>query len=403
MPPEMTIAGTSSIESDEVHANAGPGLLRRARVLAAALFVAALFIPMIGTIMHWDPVESHENRVLARIPSRPTNFKQVKAFSDLFLAYYRDHFGFRNSLIRGLTLVNFHGGLAVDQNTNIIIGKGGWLFFPSDPNDMLADRYLEPFSPEELDQWQAMLERRNKYCLDHGIKFVAVIPPDKQTVYPEFLPPEFSRLGKQSRLDQLIERLQQTHSPVHLVDLRPVLAAAKKNPTFPRLYFKTDTHWNDYGAYAAYPAILEAVNQELGTHMVLQPMSAFSPQTSIQSGDLARYMNLYYEYNEDWLQLTHQPPFPVIADPASPYTPVTTTGRDAHAPRLWMIHDSFTLRLAQFLGPHFSQVCWQWTIMYNGPVVTAFKPNIVIDEFLERTLYLPAPVDTVDVLAEKPR
>jgi hypothetical protein len=39
----------------------------------------------------------------------------------------------------------------------------------------------------------------------------------------------------------------------------------------------------------------------------------------------------------------------------------------------------------------------------NGPDVLKFKPDILIDEFVERTLFLPCPTDTPDVLAEKPR
>ena len=107
---------------------------------------------------------------------RLKNFKQLERVSDLFLAYYRDHFGLRNTMIRSLSIAKFHGGLAYDRSTNIIIGKDGWLFYPSDPHDLLADRNLEPFTSGELDVWQTMLERRFKFCTDHGIKFIADNP-----------------------------------------------------------------------------------------------------------------------------------------------------------------------------------------------------------------------------------
>jgi len=401
MPPELTIAQTPLSQGHSSDSPSRPRPLGRARLITAFFFVFALFVPLIGTALRWDPVASQENRILARIPTVPQNFKQVQRFADLFLAFYRDHFGFRNTLIRGLTLARFHGGLALDQNTNIIIGKYGWLFFPSHVPDMEADRNLDPFTPAELDAWQRMLEQRNKFCEDHGFPFIAVIPPDKQSVYMEFVPEEFSRLGPKSRLDQLIDRLHETHSPVHLVDLRAALIEAKK---YHRLYFKTDTHWNDYGGFASYPVILAAVNSILpGVKLVPQPASDFIPRSTTHSGDLARYMNLYYEYNEDWPQLVRRTPFPPIVTPENPYIPMTTYGTDPKAPALYMIHDSYTLYLYQFLGPNFSRTCWQWTTILNGPLVVAFKPNVVIDEFLERTMYLPVPEDTADVRAEQPR
>jgi alginate O-acetyltransferase complex protein AlgJ len=395
MAPELTIAEEPSIQSRPTEPAPRPRVLQRARVLAAVVFVAALFLPLIGSRLHWDPAPSTENRMMARLPGAPKTFKQFTHFSDLYLAWYRDHFGLRNTLIRGLSIIKFHGGLAFDQGTNIIMGKDGWLFYPKEPRNFLADRNLDPFTPAELDIWQRMLEQRYKFLADHGIKFIVTIPPDKQTVYPELLPPDFSAVGPRSRLDQLIDRLRETNSPVQILDLRPILAQAKQTR---RIYFKTDTHWNDYGAYAAYPVILDAVNRALpGVHLVPQPLSDFVPSTTTHSGDLAFFLNMYYEYQEDWPTLTRKVPFPAVD------VSQTTTGSDAHAPSLFMIHDSFSRSLYQLIGPNFSRVHWEWTIVMNGPQVLAFKPDVVIDEFIERTMYKPAPEDTPDVLAEKPR
>jgi alginate O-acetyltransferase complex protein AlgJ len=364
------------------------------RVLAG-VFVASLFVPLIGASLHVDPVPSFENRAMARLPGRPRTFKQLGQYSDLFLAYFRDHFGLRNTLIRGLSLVKFHGGLAFDRGTNIIMGKDGWLFYPKEPGDFLADRNLDPFTSGDLDVWQRMLERRYKFCADHGIPFIVVIPPDKQTVYPELLPADFSIVGPKSRLDQLIDRLRETHSPVDLIDLRPILSEAKK---YHRIYFKTDTHWNDLGAYAAYPVILDEVNRVLpGAKLRPQSLSNFTLHSSKRSGDLAYFLNLYYEYNEEWPTLNSRIPFPMVG------VSDTTHGVDPRAPSLFMIHDSFTGSLYQLLGPDFSRVHWEWTTMMNGPEILSFKPDVVIDEFVERMLFKPTPVDTPDVLAEKAR
>jgi hypothetical protein len=401
MAPELTIAENFSSQSRLTEAASCPRFLDRARVLIALFFVAALFIPLVGTCFHWDPVPSSENRAMARLPGQPRDFKQFSRFSELFLGYYRDHFGFRNTLIRSLSLAKFHGGLAFDQGTNIILGKDGWLFYPSDPHSFLADRNLEPFTSAELDVWQRMLEQRFKFCADHGIPFIAVVPPDKQAIYPEFLPDELSRLGPESRLDQLIERLRDTNSPVHLIDLRPILREAKK---YHRIYFKTDTHWNDYGGYAAYPVILDAVNNVLpGVKLIPQPLGNFSAHSSTKSGDLAYFLNLYYEYREDWPELVRRIPFPMAVHADNPFAPVITKGTDPRAPSLYMIHDSFTLYLYQFLGPNFSRVCWEWTKVMNGSQVLSFKPDVVIDEFVERTMYQPVPEDTADIRAVQPR
>jgi hypothetical protein len=397
--PSISATETEAIDSSVHHRR--PRFLAGSQIALAACFVAALFVPLVGTFFHWDFVGSTENRVLARMPGFPKHFKEVTHFAELSLDYYSDHFGFRNSLIHSLSLAKYHTGLGLDNhNTGIIIGKSGWLFYPSDAPDpnLLADRNLNPFTPSELDAWVNLLEQRNRFCEEHHIAFIAVIPPDKQTVYPEYLPDAVTRIGKVTRLDQLIARLHETHSRVKLIDLRPTLMEAKKQN---RIYFKTDTHWNDYGAYAAYPVIINAVNEVLPWAKIqLQPKSEFIPRSTIWSGDLAHYLNLYYEYNEDWLNLVKLHPFPAIVEAENPYLPVTTQG-DPHGPALYMLHDSFTLRLKDFLGPHFSRTRWQWGTMLFGSQVLDFKPDIVIDEFLERVMNNTVPQDPPEVANAK--
>jgi hypothetical protein len=397
--PSISASDTGVIDSPAEHPR--PRFLAAAQFAIAACFVAALFLPLIGTFFHWDPVESTENRILARLPGIPKNFKDASHFAELGLDYYRDHFGFRNTLIHGLSLAKYRTGLGLDQNTGIIIGKNGWLFYPSDAPDpnLLADRNLNPFTPAEVDEWAHLLDQRNRFCEDHHIAFIAVIPPDKQTVYSEYLPDQVIRIGKQTRLDQLLDRLKEIHSRVKVIDLRPTLEEAKK---YHQIYFKTDTHWNDYGGYAAYPVIINAVNEVLPwANLKLQPDSEFIPRSTIHSGDLARYLNLYYEYNEDWLQLVKRHPFPSIVKAENPYLPVITKGDNPRAPALYMLHDSFTLYLKQFLGPHFSRTCWQWGTVLYGDQVLEFKPDIVIDEFLERIMNNTVPQDPPEVANAK--
>src|SRR5580704_6432935 len=225
----MASAGTVS---DHLESTASARVLRPsgirviARRLVAAAFVVFIFLVLTGTWLHWDPVQSRENRNLAKLPEWPRNFAQTKAFSDQLLTYFRDHFAFRNTLIRGVAIGSYHG--VGQKNANrIIVGKEGWLFYASDEK-YLADRGLDPFSESDLNAWQALLERRDKYFRDRGIALVVVIPPDKQTIYPEYMPDEFAHPPRPSRLDQLIARLKERHSPVHLVDLRPALLEAKQ-------------------------------------------------------------------------------------------------------------------------------------------------------------------------------
>ncbi len=374
-----------------------------ARLLLAGFFLAFLLLLFAGTWLHWDPIESRENRNMAIAPGWPHTFEDAKTFSQRFMVFYRDHFGFRNSLIRGVAMGEFHGGLGPEINNRIIVGKEGWLFYSKDEK-YLADRGLDPFSDADLNAWQELLEKRRKWFTDHGYPFLVVIPPDKQTIYPEFLPDRFAKPPTPSRLDQLISRLRQTHSPVQILDLRPALWEAKRHR---QIYFKTDSHWNDYGAYTAYRVILDAVQRTLPNRKLIpQTLADFVTVSATHSGDLAQDLDLYFEYHEQTTLLVRGD---LYADPdrlKTLFAHTYTDGPDRHAPRLLMYNDSFAASLMQFLAPNFSRAfyAWNaWTSTVNPAPTIEQKPNVVINEFVERKLYEPVPIDSEEIRDERLR
>jgi hypothetical protein len=366
-------------------------LRARARRTLAAAFILFLFLVFLGTFLHWDPAVSRENRNLARAPGVPRNFQDLKSFASQAMVFFRDHFGFRNALIRAVALGKYHG-LGPEVNGRIIVGKDGWLFYSKDEK-FLADHGLDPFSNADLDQWQQLLEKRNQYFAERGIVLLVVIPPDKQTIYPEFMPDEFAHPLQPTRLDQLLARLAQRRSPVHIVDLRPALLEEKKHE---QVYFKTDSHWNDDGIFAAYLSLLNTIAQLLPQYP-FTPMSKsdFAVRTITKTGDLAQQLDLYFEYREETREWIRKD---LLKDPAAfekmPNSPFTLG--NPRGPRLLTYNDSFTAPMIQFLAPHFSHAtyCWNaWTESIDPSIVKDARPDIVINEFVERKLHNPPPVD----------
>ena len=366
------------------------------RRLIGGCFGAFLLVVFAGTWLHWDPAESRENRNLAKLPGLPRNYQEAKSFSSRVMVFYRDHFGFRNALIRAVALGKYHG-LGPEVNDRIIVGKQGWLFYSKDEK-FLADRGLDPFSESELDAWQELLEKREKWFADRGIRFLVVIPPDKQTIYPEYLPDEFRGFPTPSRLDQLIDRLRQRNSPVKIVDLRPALLEAKRHG---QVYFKTDSHWNDDGVYAGYLALLDAIGKELPNHkFAAQPLGNFAVETVIKTGDLAQQLDLYFEYHEETRELIRRD---FLGRPEAFEKLIqipSTDGPDPSTPRLLTYNDSFLGPLVQFLSANFSHATYFWNpiteIIDPSPVEKA-KPDIVIDEFVERKLHDAIPIDPPEI------
>ncbi len=105
------------------------------------------------------------------------------------------------------------------------------------------------FTPEQLHDWQVLLEKRRDWLARRGIAYVFVVAPDKHTIYPEELPNWVTKVRPQTKLDQFYDYMH-AHSTVPVLDLREIVRGGKKTcPT----YFQTDTHWNFFRRIPSLP------------------------------------------------------------------------------------------------------------------------------------------------------
>jgi len=66
----------------------------------AIIFLAAIFIPFLGSIIKSDTIKSEtEKRVLAPLPEKPNSIKTLRRYPKKFNLYYQDNFGFRENLL----------------------------------------------------------------------------------------------------------------------------------------------------------------------------------------------------------------------------------------------------------------------------------------------------------------
>ena len=187
------------------------------------------------------------------------------------------------------------------------------------------------------------------------------------------------------------------HSTVRFVDLRPALLAAKRAD---RLYHRTDTHWNDRGAFVGYQSIVDALAEEF-PGLRSASRSAFEPRVVQSEGlDLARMLGLTEVLREDDLVLVPRGPTARILEPEHPNPRLThariVTEAPTRGPRAVVFMDSFGPGLVPFLSENFSRAVYLWQNNMDPQVVQQEHPQIVIQEWVGRALsthelYNPVP------------
>jgi alginate O-acetyltransferase complex protein AlgJ len=357
------------------------------------LFVVALLMPGLTMMTGLDHETTHaENRELAIKPRRPASWPEWRVFPAAASRYFEDHFGLRARLVRWQALLRLRV-FGVSASPDVIVGRDGWLFYAGDggTEDIVS---TVPFTHAELEAWRTTLEHTRDWMQARGIAYVFVLAPDKHEVYPELLPASIRRVGNESRSDALVRYLRD-HSTVPVLDLRETLSAAKG---YERLYHRTDTHWNDRGAFAAAQALLRVLAPRLA--VPVQGRDVFTPRDVVVPAlDLAGMLGIADGMTEVDLRLVPRAPLRArVVEPATPDARLMdariVTEQDAPSrPRAVVFRDSFGSALIPFLSEEFSRVVYLWQYNVDPDVVLAERPDVVIQEWVGRRLSTMPPYD----------
>ncbi len=362
--------------------------MRKRQALAlSVLFVGLLWLPTMDLVFGIDrnPVRSREPM---RFPTFDLALSSLKKYPGEVEWYLRNTMGFQGTLLRLNGLFKFHV-LKTSANPQVVLGKQGWLYLEEDIKDY---RHLNAFKPEELEKWLEVVGARKRFLDKRGIRYFIVACPDKELVYDEYLPQAFKRGQGPSRVEQFARAVRKRLG-VEVLDLTETLRAAKGKD---RLYHKTDTHWNDLGAYVGYDAI---INHLAHHYPSLKPVerSAFKLEDRAEKGgDLARIIGLKLDIQERAL-LLHNPGAQARLRSGRPITyqtldvgenpKVETVSPRAEIPSAVFVRDSFGEALMPMLSEHVGKAQWLWTD-YKFPAreIDEMRPSLVVEQWVGRTL-----------------
>ena len=364
--------------------NAASHLRRWPARTLIALFFLFLGVPLLDLFFHIDPTSPpSENRLLAAFPPPPDGLGGAKKFLAGWENYFSDHFGCRRCLILWHNKLKW--SLFKEKGVrNVLVGTDGWLFFSA---AQMIEHYRGAlqFSEPELNAWQQLLEHRRDWLAQRGIPYLFVLAPDKQSIYREHLPAWLQPLGGRTKVDQLLAHMK-AHSTVAMLDLRPVLLEAKKSAP---VYQKTDTHWNELGAFVAGEEVIRTLAEKQLPGLAPLSLGSFNRTNRLAAGgDLARGLGVSLT-ESNAVFFTPKPELPALEI----FIPTGEHERDmayAKNPQgrghAMIFHDSFGRYWVPFLGYPFGEADFFWHHQYelDAALIERERPVVVISEMLER-------------------
>lgn len=188
--------------------------------------------------------ENKENRILAEKPV--LSFDTISDFPNQMELYINDHLPFRSLMIEANSLINYYF-LHTSTSNNVVIGKEDWLFYDSQSS---IDQYCgrKVYSEDQLEIIANNLQITQDNLDKLGIKFVLFIAPNRERVYSEYMPSYYGAPNENNSLDQVLKYLHDNTDINVVCPYKELIEYKETNPDM-ILYHKTDTHWNDLGAY----------------------------------------------------------------------------------------------------------------------------------------------------------
>ncbi len=365
--------------------NIGKVIISREAIFIA-FFLIMLILPTVQSTFHFTKLLPNiEKREMAKKP----DFSFSKEFARDYEIYYSDNFGLRNNLINwgGTYRTKFFKSSMHPEL--VLYGKDKWLFY-----NRMGGRMYRSYSrtallsedrlKELVNKWE---DYKRRYEAD-GIKHFMSFWPNKHSIYPEYMPytMKIQIRDTLSRVDQIMEYIQRTNSPVKLLDVRPTLIEEKRNNL---LFHKFDTHWNDYGAFLAYQQFFKTNMDRLG----FEPKSISDFNITWKdygAGELIQMLGVHnkgffveknprfeLKENKDQIEYLTIEGFPRL-------TVITKNEICGNKLRVLVYRDSFTNSLIQFFSLHFYEVYYIWG--HQEEFVEKLKPDIIIDCFVEREI-----------------
>ncbi|MCE9605034.1 MAG: hypothetical protein K8U03_09050 [Planctomycetia bacterium] len=397
-----------------------------------ALFLPFITLPvlMIRPEAARECMNRHEKRMPNLFPSihpladapLKKKFDEVRAFPKGFETWFNDYVGLRRRFIQLHTLGRLCGVVSEcpiyagkGGGASVVIGENGWLYFSG---HCMKEDYTAtlPLRDVELEQWAQVVEARAAWLAERGCLYVLMFAPNPHTIYPENVPERIGRQGRRSRLDQLKERLAGVKN-LEFIDLRDDLIAAKGRM---QTYQRTDTHWNDYGAYVAYRALMSRLSKHLpGVEiMPLDQFEVVAQEIPRSEGDLSQMIDVpefVRKIAKKFDIILPTGDYEVrIAPKSLSKAKVLWEGGPGHATQgladaplrsAVMLHDSFYPYMHKYFSEHWQRLSCHWQLEFPEEFIDRERPDVVIQETAEKMLmtYIPQALPRDTAIAERPR
>ena len=360
--------------------------MNKKSILFITLCMVLCLIPSVG-MLFFPTTRTTENKAMAPAPQLMTEEGSFnKAFFQDFESWFTERVALRNVLLAADGYIQ--SGIFQESNVSgVMDGTDGWLYYSSTLSDYRGEDVM---TDRELYNLAHNIGIVQEYAESKGMGFVFTIAPNKNTLYPEYMPYYKSQI---LNADHSAKLLAPYLEDVNYLDLFQMF-----ENTDEVLYLKRDSHWNNKGAYMAYEAMMDML--ELPHEALAEP-----EKRKAENGDLNKMLYSFYGPLEENYYYDLPGNFVYEKEGATVEDGWIVTNNSAGSGSLLMFRDSFANTLIPFFSERF-ETAYYSKGMPNAleRFVETYGPDQLIIQKVERNIsdYLDNPPILTPPTAELP-
>ncbi len=358
-------------------------------VVIVLIFGGILFVPFITADFQGGSVSAFENRYLALAPQLISEGK-LSVDQKQVDEWINDNVGGRQ--IAQKCVGKLDDALSATHSGGVVEGKNQWLYYML---ELDVQEYTNTNIPseEELAELNMHLQTIQDTLRKKNVDFVCAMLPRKYTVYPENVPELLIRHGDRSGYQVIADYLTKNDKIYFVAPYQELVAAKAQRLTYSKAH---DTaHWNNYGAWIGYQAMMQALRKVLPDIRILTESDFLIEQRQIDTEQINGFKttedDLYYtlidnQAVEDHTVFSRMGFYATDRWNCSRYYRNT----DCSLPKAIIVGDSY---IWMFLAEHFAQSFSEMAFIHYcdlpqlNSLIDKMKPDVVLAEFLSSAIW----------------
>lgn len=346
-------------------------------------FSAVLLFMLINFLFGF--VNDLENKEKRKVSAQPVLSKtKMRDYPQTFDRFFEMSFPLRNWLFHWNAQFKYGLFNTSPIPNDVLVGKDSYLF--ENESVVISDyTHTTKLDTAVADIIQPIFLQRRNWLANKGIQFYVLYAPNKNQVYPEMMPSSFIQKGPGFGINQLdfyTDLMQRSNIKV----INPINELKQAKKTHP-VYYKSDTHWNLYGGFIAYQALMDAISKDFPDIQRVKESDFNYTTKKSDKGDLAYMASIEKSIMRDDVYMEFKDSSRKLIMPKSSELIINMKNENPLATKklkVLMFRDSYANYLIPFINIHFSEAHYIWSYEFLDEMIEKEKPDIVIFECLQR-------------------